>query len=100
MNSYLFSDPRTDINSPDLEPGSFLRHFAFGMVAPRLAQRDQIAYQNDLVRRLQQLSGNGAGDGAGNENGTPNFGNIPQWWQDWYNASGKYGGVPPVQGLL
>jgi hypothetical protein len=41
----------------------------------------------------------GTGGGTGGNN-TQNFGNIPKWWQDWYNASGKYGGVPPVQGLL
>jgi hypothetical protein len=42
----------------------------------------------------------GDGDGGGGGTNTPNFGKIPQWWIDWYNAKGKYGGVPPVQGLL
>lgn len=53
-----------------------------------------------------------AADGSGNNPGgddpaNPGFpGNaypknvIPQWWVDWYNSTGKYGGVPPVQGLL
>ena len=44
-------------------------------------------------------SGSGGNSGGGGS-GSPNFGSIPQWWQDWYNASGKHGGVPPVQGLL
>jgi hypothetical protein len=43
--------------------------------------------------------GNGGGSSSGG-GGSANFGNIPQWWRDWYNAQGKHGGVPPVQGLL
>ena len=37
--------------------------------------------------------GTGTGSGAGT-------GGLPQWWLDWYQAQGKHGGVPPVQGLL
>lgn len=25
---------------------------------------------------------------------------IPDWWRQWYNEQGRYGGLPPVQGLL
>jgi len=55
----------------------------------------------------------GGGNGGGNDPGTggddpgtggdgtanPAMARIPQWWVDWYNSSGKYGG-PQVQGLL
>jgi len=44
--------------------------------------------------------GSGSGGSTGGGSGTPNFGNLPAWWVDWYNAQGKHGGVPPVQGLL
>jgi hypothetical protein len=44
--------------------------------------------------------GGSGGGGSGGGSGSQNFGSIPQWWQDWYNAQGKHGGVPPVQGLL
>ena len=27
-------------------------------------------------------------------------GGFPQWYIDWFNAQGKYGGVPQVSGLL
>lgn len=43
--------------------------------------------------------GSGSGGNSGGS-GSQNFGSIPQWWQDWYDAQGKHGGVPPVQGLL
>lgn len=44
--------------------------------------------------------GTGGGSGGGSGGDTQNFGNLPTWWRDWYNASGKYGGVPPVEGLI
>ena len=25
---------------------------------------------------------------------------MPQWYADWYNSQGKYGGIPSVPGLL
>lgn len=58
--------------------------------------------------------GKGNGDGGDNPGGDPNpdpndpsklgylgkaYG-FPQWYIDWYNSQGVYGGVPPVQGLL
>ena len=41
----------------------------------------------------------GSGSGAASSTKNPIAG-MPQWYQDWYNAKGKFGGVPPVQGLL
>lgn len=51
-------------------------------------------------------SGGGSGSGSGSGSGTgtvfPNTGTagLPAWWVEWYNKEGKFGGTPPVQGLL
>lgn len=45
-------------------------------------------------------TGTGTGGTGTGGTGTANFGNLPPWWVQWYNEQGKYGGVPPVQGLL
>jgi hypothetical protein len=54
--------------------------------------------------------GGGGGDGGNDPSTDPNdpaalgklgkVGGFPQWYIDWFNSQGKYGGVPPVQGLL
>lgn len=56
--------------------------------------------------------GGGGNGGGGNDPGTDpgvdpahlgslgKVGGFPQWYIDWFNSQGKYGGVPQVSGLL
>lgn len=37
----------------------------------------------------------GTGGSGGNSGQSPDLKGMPQWWIDWYNSQGKYGGVPP-----
>ena len=81
--------------------------------------RQQSIYQDTFMRNLRQgrpgyagfpewftsQPGGGTGTGGGSGNGSggsgsPDLSGLPAWWREWYNTSGKYGGVPPVQGLL
>lgn len=45
--------------------------------------------------RFRSSGAGGSGDGSQNNP----IRNMPQWWQDWYNSQGRYGG-PQVEGLL
>lgn len=66
---------------------------------------DELFYMN-AVRQGQNpssampwLNGGDSSGGASTAAKNPIAG-MPQWYQDWYNSQGKFGGVPPVQGLL
>jgi hypothetical protein len=81
--------------------------YAFG-IPVQTSRGTRSIYEDTFMRNLRAgrnpltgLPGGGSGGGSGGGgSGTPNFGNLPAWWVDWYNAQGKHGGVPPVQGLL
>lgn len=108
-------------NTSRLFPFGFVRrsnnpegNFMYSVGLPKLSS----IYADQFMRNLRagrpgyagfpdwftsQPGGPGSGGGStppGSGGGSPNFGNLPQWWRDWYSASGKHGGVPPVEGLL
>jgi hypothetical protein len=50
----------------------------------------------------KQINGMGAGGGMPASGGgrAAAKGPMPDWWMDWYNTQGKFGGVPPAPGAL
>ncbi|MFM2004817.1 MAG: hypothetical protein RLZZ09_472 [Pseudomonadota bacterium] len=82
--------------NPAMQQGDLMQLLALKMVGSPMYGR----MSNEYLARFTPPPGGGTDGGTGTGDGSASFGNIPKWWQDWYNASGKYGGVPPVQGLL
>ena len=66
---------------------------------------DELFYMNAVRQGQNPFSAmpwldGGNNSGEASSAATSPIAGMPQFYQDWYNTKGKYGGVPPVQGLL